>query len=619
MPLEQLCAKPSCFFCIMNEKCSSSRKGKLKEYLKGVLYLDDEELILVISGLWNIAMTRPDDEELPLLGVFECLSSLMDKAIRDRAWLLSCQNIYIPYYAAHIIGSYTMNKSKFASRAVDSGVVPYLLELLRGKMSWVEQRVAVRALGHLASYEETFEAIAAYEDELVKLAMRAATTCFDEVYRMFVGVENRRARPTYHCELLTRGVGGVQMENRKAEEWASQIQCWSIHLLSCFAVKGRCFNLLCNQDFLEDLSGMWGGLMNHSSPAGAGLIRILCYTKVGRISVARSNHVVENLCKLARSSDDWQYVGIDCLLLMLKDRVTRYSIIEVTAPYLADLIELESLGSRRNVGEEITRALLYEYYEHQTSKVKDVDVRRTLEEIWEFKVERRRMEKVMSGDEFERIRTIARLIKQEGNFRLSTGETENAVMKYTEALQICPLRYRNERLILYSKRAKGHLLLLNPDAAIRDATRALCLTAPPNANLASLWTRSQAYDMKGMAKESLMDCIMFISACIKSKASPHGVKLPYYAVRMINKQMNATWIFRDAQLKAMKNDHHEDPKEADDYCRSISTNQNSRDRETFRIQVQSKSYISGLSTILEEPFADINGSVRKRLERDNGR
>ena len=69
------------------------------------------------------------------------MASLIHKGINDTHWLLTNQNIYIPYYAAHIIGSYTMNKEEFAQLAVESGVLPPLLDLLSGKISWVEQRV----------------------------------------------------------------------------------------------------------------------------------------------------------------------------------------------------------------------------------------------------------------------------------------------------------------------------------------------------------------------------------------------------------------------------------------------------------------------------------------------
>jgi len=42
--------------------------------------------------------------------------------------------MYTPYYAAHIIGSYTMNKPKFADKSVKSNVVQPLIELLRARL-----------------------------------------------------------------------------------------------------------------------------------------------------------------------------------------------------------------------------------------------------------------------------------------------------------------------------------------------------------------------------------------------------------------------------------------------------------------------------------------------------
>ncbi|KAF3443544.1 hypothetical protein FNV43_RR13230 [Rhamnella rubrinervis] len=239
----------------MKEPDSHQKRARIANCFKKIPLGDQQDHVLVLSGLWNIAMTHPDNPEFPSLGVFECMASLIDRGINDRNWLYRDQNVYIPYYAAHIIGSYTMNKVEFAEKAVKAGVIPPLMELLRGKMSWIEQRVAVRALGHLASYDATLEALASYEHDF--------------------------------NNLLTKGVGGLEMEKCKAEEWSSQLQC-------C-------------------------GLVNYTSPAGVGLIRILCYSKYGRKMVSESIEVLENLGNLSRSSDDWQYIGIDCLLLLLKD------------------------------------------------------------------------------------------------------------------------------------------------------------------------------------------------------------------------------------------------------------------------------------------------------------
>ncbi|XP_061966867.1 uncharacterized protein LOC133690645 [Populus nigra] len=598
---EQNCINPSCFFCTMKEPDSMIRRAGLQNCFKEMPFRDSQALALVLSGLWNIAMTQPDDPEFPSLGVFHCMASLIQKGIDNRSWLLKDQNIYIPYYAAHIIGSYTMNKVKFAEKAVHSGVIPPLMDLLRGKISWVEQRVAVRALGHLASFEKTFDAVAMYEEDVVKSAMQLASNCLEVVYSKFVGVRDAKERLKYHSDLLTRGVGGLDTENRKAEEWACQLQRWSLNLLNCFACKGRSLNLICRQDFLRDLCEMWGGLvMNHLSPAGVGLIRILCYSKHGRKSIAESKEVVRSLCNLSRSSDDWQYIGIDCLLLLLKDQDTRFKVIEVSALFLVDLVELRSLGNRSNVGDAIARVLLF-YYRQSILKLKNNEVQKVMQEIWDLKVERRKREKTMTGEMVEERRVLAGLIKQQGNHMFWLGNIEEASVKYTEALDLCPLRLRKERVALYSDRAQCRLLLGNPDAAISDLTRALCLSTPANSHSKSLWRRSQAFDIKRLAKESLMDCVMFLNGCIKTEAAK-GVKIPYHAARMISKQMEATWVFSNLKSKTSSNQSSR-VQELDGDSENYDKQKHD---EMMRIMIEKKGFISRLSTIGNE------GVERKR-------
>jgi hypothetical protein len=543
-PHIQLCKNPCCFFCIMKEQNPSLRKSKISTCFKEMPQRDNQEHVLVLSGLWNIAMTQPNNPEFPSLGIFNCMANLITKGTKNKTWLHTNQNIYIPYYAAHIIGSYTMNKEEFAQIAVKSGVIPPLLELLKGKISWVEQRVAVRALGHLASYNSTFESVAEYESELVKLTMNLASTCLETIYVEFISV-NKRVE--YHRNLLTRGLGDLEMENRKAEEWTSQLQCWSIYLLNCFACKdynNKSLNLICKKVFLNDLCDMWGGLMNHTSSGGFGLIRILCYNNIGRKKISKLPKVVETLCNLSRSCDDWQYLGIDCLLLLLKDQNTRYNVIidnVNVVSCLVDLIELRSLGDKSNVGDTITKVLvsfLEDNINNNDCKLKFSTNIFSLN----LKLVRRNKENLMSGVKLEEKMVTAKMIKQEANRMFSLGRVEEALLKYCEALDICPLKFRNERMVIYSNKAQCNLLLKKVDSAISDSTRALCLSNPTNSHGKSLWRRSQAYDMKGMAKESLMDCIMFMNGFIKSNEKKN-VKVPYHVARMFCKQMDATWLF----------------------------------------------------------------------------
>lgn len=560
---EQGCKNPSCFFCTMNVSDPSLRKAKIIQCFKEMPFRDDQELVLALSSLWNIAMAHPNDSEFPSLGVFECMEKLIHRAVSDKKWLLRDQNIYIPYYAAHVIGSYTMNKVQFVEKAIKSGVVSPLMELLRGKITWVEQRVAVRALGHIASHDRTFEELAVHESEIIELTMKIASTCLNDVYDKFIS-EKESNRLKYHCNLLTRGLGVLEIENGKAEEWASQLQCWSLYLLNCFACRERSLGLICRREFLRKLCKMWGGLANPTSPAGIGLIRTLCKTKTGRQSLADSQEVIEALGNTSRSSDDWQEMAIDCLLLLLKDPETRYKVIDITVMFLGDLVELGSNGGRQELGETITQTLLQDYHKvkYGNLRLKSKDAERALEEIWDLKVDRKKREKLMSEQEIRERKLLVAKMKKEGNLHFWSGDTEKAAMKYTEALDLCPLKMRKERIVLHSNRAQCHLLLKTPELAISDATRALCLSSAASPHSKSLWRRSQAYDMKGLAKESLMDCLLFVKGHAKSEKLKRAA-IPDYAARVLNKQMDATWIFAPSRSR-MSNKQEDKVQESND-------------------------------------------------------
>lgn len=158
-------------------------------------------------------------------------------------------------------------------------------------------------------------------------------------------------------------------------------------------------------------------------------------------------------------------------------------------------------------------------------------------------------EKNMPKEDLHIKQAAALVVKLEGNSLFSSGNIAGAASKYSEALELCPMRSKKERIVLYSNRAQCHLLLQKPLSAISDATRALCLH---NRHAKSLWRRAQAYDMLGLAKESLLDAILFINECSQSN-DPDLIgrqnKVPDYAERLVKKQMRAAWLFREASVK----------------------------------------------------------------------
>ncbi|KAI4990782.1 hypothetical protein ZWY2020_039153 [Hordeum vulgare] len=347
-------------------------------------------------------------------------------------------------------------------------------------------------------------------------------------------------------------MGGAEMESRKAEEWASQLQCWSLQLINCFAFKPEFLHDICKPEFLAKLPGMWGGLVNENSPAGVGLLRTICQSKLGRGHVANISGVIEALCNIARSSDDWQYMAIDCLLWLVQDPGTYHKVIDKIAPTLIDLADISTLGDYKRLGDTIV-TVLQECVQQNGNSRNSISshTKEEIDELLSFK-QKLKSEKNMPKEDLHIKQAAALVVKLEGNSLFSSGNIEGAAAKYSEALALCPMKSKKERVVLHSNRAQCYLLLQQPLAAISDATRALCLHSPLNRHAKSLWRRAQAYDMLGLAKESLLDAILFINECSQSSdpdLSLRQNKVPDYAERLVKKQMRAAWLFRESSLK----------------------------------------------------------------------
>ncbi|KAK1261071.1 hypothetical protein QJS04_geneDACA002137 [Acorus gramineus] len=492
-------------------------------------------------------MAHPDDPEFIELGIFECMAGLIWKGLNDQQWLTHDQNVYIPYYAAHIIGSYTMNMEEFAVRAVQANVIHPLVEILRGRMTWVEHMVAIRALYHLASYDSIFPFVASHE-EVLEISIQLASSSLEIVYTLFYKYVD--ARLSYHRDLLTGGMAGTEMEANKAEEWASQLQCWSLQLINCYALKPEFLPVICMPEFLTELPGMWGGLIHGNSFAGVGFLRTICHHKVGRVAVANFPGIVEALCNISRSSDEWQYTAIEILLLLLQDFRICHKVINTAVPALVDLAEISTLGNHENLGDTIIN-VLQKCVQRRRRPFPTIHTKELVEEVRNSR-QRMESEKNMLNEDLHVNQATAFFIMLEGNALLTSGNSADAAARYSEALALCPMRLREERAILYSNRAQCYILLRQPMEAISDATRALCLHNPLNRDAKSLCRRSQAYDMLGLAKECLLDAVLFVNECYQtnhpySPLRPH--KVLEHAEKLVKKQMDATWLFREAAIK----------------------------------------------------------------------
>ncbi|PKI58734.1 hypothetical protein CRG98_020890, partial [Punica granatum] len=227
-------------------------------------------------------------------------------------------------------------------------------------------------------------------------------------------------------------------------------------------------------------------------------------------------------------------------------------VVEKAVPALVDLAEITNLGDHKKLGDSIV-TVLEECLQSQAAGRNSFSSR-TKEQIEELLSSRQRLkwEKGMPKEDLHIKQAAALVVKLEGNSLFSSGNISVAASKYSEALALCPMRSKKERVVLYSNRAQCHLLLQQPLAAISDATRAFCLHSPLNRHAKSLWRRAQAYDMLGLAKESLLDAILFINECSQSSdpdLSLRQNKVPDYAERLVKKQMRAAWLFREAAIK----------------------------------------------------------------------
>ncbi|XP_024515460.1 uncharacterized protein LOC9640571 [Selaginella moellendorffii] len=578
-PRSSSCSYPDCFLCaikfsppdiyarqasffseLFKELPSSSPSSSSADAIAA----SSKQQLSIIRGLWSTAMAHPDDPLFVQLGILESMIHLIYKGLRDPVWLSQGENVFVPYYAAHILGSYTMNVERYAAHAVRYRAVPALAELAMGALTWVEQRVAVRCLSHLASYDSTFPAVSA--GGVLRLAMAVARGGPGLVYEQFVGKTVDR-QLGYHKELLARGSSGEGVE-RKAEEWASQLQCWSLQVLNCFALREEFLLAICRPEFLVDLPGMWGGLVNGSSPAGLGLLRTICYHKLGRIAIASCGSIVEALCNVARSSDDWQFMAVDCLLWLLQDPSSRSKVYSKAVVALADLVELSSLGEQKKPGESIMDVLLSHQKQDELLEA-DENVLAAIEDVARLK-KRIKIERHLAREDIKITQAAALVLRLEGNARFSAGDVRGAAAKYSEALEVCPIKAKKDRVVILNNRAQCYLLMGDAERAVSDTTRALSLCRGKRRRhgmTSSLWRRAQAYDMMGLAKESLLDALVFgcssssISSCSASsdgwdesgsRSSSGGNQsgVNFYVAKLVRKQMQRTWLFREAARKS---------------------------------------------------------------------
>ncbi|KAF8796079.1 tetratricopeptide repeat protein 1-like [Argiope bruennichi] len=110
--------------------------------------------------------------------------------------------------------------------------------------------------------------------------------------------------------------------------------------------------------------------------------------------------------------------------------------------------------------------------------------------------------KDLSDDQLEKLKDEAVALKNKGNDCFKNADYKEAVNLYTQALNTCPLKYQNDRSILYANRAAARISLDKKEEAVLDCNKAIELN--PN-YLKALIRRAQLHKKMDNLERALED------------------------------------------------------------------------------------------------------------------
>jgi len=115
---------------------------------------------------------------------------------------------------------------------------------------------------------------------------------------------------------------------------------------------------------------------------------------------------------------------------------------------------------------------------------------------------RQEAEDRLSQEELESRREDALKLKADANQQYVSTQFDEAITTYTEALQICPLKFKHDRAIFYSNRAAAKLKKDDKESALEDCNEAL---GQSPTYLKALVRRAQLFEELDKPHESMRD------------------------------------------------------------------------------------------------------------------
>ncbi|CAH8448512.1 unnamed protein product [Schistosoma turkestanicum] len=162
-------------------------------------------------------------------------------------------------------------------------------------------------------------------------------------------------------------------------------------------------------------------------------------------------------------------------------------------------------------------------------------------------IEDKKLEESLSVQEIEERRDIAVATKDEGNLLFKSGFFGEALTKYTEALELCPLKCCVERSVIFANRAACHIKLDSPEAAILDCNESLNLQ-PDYAKC--LERRATLFESKDRLSDALEDYKKILQLDPSNQKARHACSTLPERIQIQNEKMKEEML---GQLKQLGN------------------------------------------------------------------